>query len=243
VSNVELVEELMVEDLNLIETIVPIPIEDLKKSFVDKSIVYAIDYANSRLKGKAFLAYISNLNVNVRLRLEDGDEKNELISEYLKLPLVVNILELELHVIELLLTMKALVPSNEVKAKIIADNSEILDKWMTVLDSLIIYPFQTIMDGKGPIDREDFQKALEEYPIDNTDSPVGINFVNLLKHHDFFVYYQRIDLGNVRYFKSYFTENLFKGATLYSYWANVNNTLYLGTIAIVDEALKDLEES
>ena len=48
---------------NVIKTIAPIAIEDLKKYFLDKSITYNIDYTNSKIKGTKLLTYISNLDI------------------------------------------------------------------------------------------------------------------------------------------------------------------------------------
>ena len=72
--------------MNIIETIVPISIDNLKKYFTDKNTSFIIDYNNSSLKGNKFLTYISNLDVPCDVILDDSLECQELIKANLPLP-------------------------------------------------------------------------------------------------------------------------------------------------------------
>ncbi|WP_206165444.1 hypothetical protein, partial [Citrobacter braakii] len=54
----------------MIETIVPIPLDQLKLYFPDKNTKFLLDYANSSLKGDKFLTYISNLDVPADVKVD-----------------------------------------------------------------------------------------------------------------------------------------------------------------------------
>ncbi len=77
--------------MNVIETIVPIPLENLKKFFTDKDTFYLIDYEKSELKGKKFLTYLSNLDLPTDIKNPDL----ELVKEYLHSISLLNISSLE----------------------------------------------------------------------------------------------------------------------------------------------------
>jgi hypothetical protein len=84
--------------MNIIETIAPISIENLKKHFTDKEVFYLIDYKNSELKGKKLLTYLSNLDLPADIKEPDL----ELVKEYLHSVTLVNIESLENIIIDIL---------------------------------------------------------------------------------------------------------------------------------------------
>ena len=89
--------------MNIIETIVPISIDNLKKYFTDKNTTFIIDYNKSSLKGNKFLTYISNLDVPCDVILDDSLECQELIKDYMHFSLLCTIPSLEKKVIKILL--------------------------------------------------------------------------------------------------------------------------------------------
>jgi len=212
--------------MNIIETIVPISIENLKKWFTDKETLYLINYKNSTLKGKQFLTYLSNLDLPADIKNPDLD----LIKEYLNCISLVNINSLENIVINILLEYKGLVKENDYK-DFIEENKEIISKWSDKLDSLVLFNMYAIKSEK-------FSNYVKTFPHDNSTDLTGINFISLLKHERFYLFYSKLN-NNIKFYSHYFNDYMFKGSNLYSFWSNSNNPLFLLTLAIVEGKSKE----
>lgn len=211
----------------VINTIAPIAIEDLKKYFVDKSITYVIDYTNSKLKGTKLLTYISNLDIPCDISFTDKHEQEELLKEYLNSSVLCSIPSLEILTINLLLEYKEIdIEDNSILYKnFIEDNLEIVRKWESKLDSLTLYNMYSV----NSTEMQEFAKG---FPEDDTEELTGINFLSLLKHEPFYIYYSKIKESNLKFYTKYFNEYMFRGKNLYSYWATENNPLFLITFGI-----------
>ncbi len=210
--------------MNVIETTAPIKIEDLKKYFLDKNTFYLIDYANSDIKGKKLLTYLSNLDVPCDIKIDtQSNEARELLKEYLDFPLLVTIPILEKETIRLLLQCKSV--NDFGFSEFIKENYETLDKWIQVLDSLIYFNTYCINEPEYKTQIENSEKFDEDFQI-------GINFASLLKYDDFYDFYTSVNPKNFKYHKMYFNDYLFKGKNLFSFWANTNNPIYIITWAV-----------
>jgi hypothetical protein len=207
--------------MKIIETTVPISIENLKKYFTDKEIFYIIDYQSSNIKGKKFLTYLSNLDLPVDLKNAD----NELLVDYLNGISLVNINFLENIVIDILLEYKNISKENRYK-NFIEENEEIISKWSNKLDSLIVFNMYTIKSNY-------FENYVKNFPEDNTTDLTGINFVSLLKHERFYLFFNKIN-NDLKFYTQYFNEYMFKGHNLYSFWSNISNPLFLLTLGIAE---------
>ena len=214
---------------NVIKTIAPIAIEDLKKYFVDKSIIYNIDYTNSKIKGTKLLTYISNLDIPCDITFNDKNEKEELLKEYLNSSVLCSIPSLEIQTIKLLLEYKEIgIEINPILYKnFIEDNLEIIKKWEGILDSLTLFNMYIV-------NSPEMQEFVKGFPEDNTDDLTGINFLSLLKHENFFMFYNKIDQSNLKFYSTYFNNYMFKAKNLFFYWANENNPLFLLTWGIAN---------
>lgn len=206
--------------MNIVETKLPIPIEDLKKYFQDKETYFVVDLKNSELPNDKIFTYLSNLNVPCDIINPNFD----LLKEYFITKSLVDIPTLEKLAINVLFTFKGLQQVEEHK-EFINNNQEILSKWESVLDSLVLYNVYTLQ-------LEETSAHVESYPLDDTDDITGINFLGLLKHEDFFYYYNGAKQENVKFYKKYFNDYMFKGNNLFTYWANENNPMFLLTDAI-----------
>ena len=206
--------------MNIVETKLPIPIEDLKKYFQDKETYFVVDLKNSELPNDKIFTYLSNLNVPCDIINPNFD----LLKEYFITKSLVDIPTLEKLAINVLFTFKGLQQVEEHK-EFINNNKEILSKWESVLDSLVLYNVYTLQ-------LEETSAHVESYPLDDTDDITGINFLGLLKHEDFFYYYNGAKQENVKFYKKYFNDYMFKGNNLFTYWANENNPMFLLTDAI-----------
>ena len=115
--------------------------------------------------------------------------------------------------------------SNAQLTKFVEENKEIIDRWSKVLDSLTLYNMQTV-------NVPDFRDFVESHPTDATDDLTGINFVQLLKYEQFYVFYGKINREWLTNYTSYFNEYMFKGKNLYNYWGNINNPMHVLTATI-----------
>lgn len=215
--------------MNLLKTTAPIAIEDLKKYFEDKTVVFDIVYKDSQLKGEKLLVYISNLDIPCTITFEDDDELFSLVDEYLKFNMIVNLPILENVTTELLLQLKGINPV--INQKHIDDRKEQLLKWAEKLESMPLFNFYSI-------DLDEFKEFVKAHPEDNTDSLEGVNFVKLFANDRFFEFYSGDPMFAPKYYSTYFNEYMFKGTNLYSYWANENNPMFLLTWGVASGNLR-----
>lgn len=208
--------------MNIVETVAPVPIDDLKKYFADKETFYLIDYTNSQLKGSKLLTYLSNLEIPCDIKFNSFDEVKELLKEYLTFTMIVDIPSLESIMINVLAEHRFGAKQYE---SFIKENIEAIEKWSSKIDSCTLYNMYMI---------DEFKPFVENYELNETNSTEGINFVSLLKHPECYVLYESINENNLKFYKSYFTEYMFKGKNLYSFWANNNNPMFLLTFGIAE---------
>lgn len=214
------------DNMNIIQTPAPIAIENLKKYFEDKNTFYKINYADSKLKGSKLLTYLSNLDLPCDIDIDTTSaEFKELLLDYLHHPLVVNIPILELSTIGLLHEFKGL--DNFGHSSFIEQNIEIIRSWTSKLDSLSLYNMYVI-------NLPEFKDFVMAHPINEDNTTVGINFVSLLKHEYFYKFFEVIDQSKLQVYKAYYDQNMFKGNSLYSFWANENNPMFIITKAIAE---------
>ena len=136
--------------------------------------------------------------------------------------------------INLLLEYKEIYIENLIPYKnFITDNLEIIKQWESKLDSLTLYNMYIV-------NSPEMQEFAKGFPEDDTEDLTGINFLSILKHQDFFIYYGKIKESNLKFYTKYFNEYMFKGKKLYSYWATENNPLFLISFGI-SEGLQFIE--
>ncbi len=210
--------------MNILNVSAPIAIEDLKKYFTDKTTFYKINYAESKLRGSKLITYLSNLDLPADIDLNVSNEEiYELIKDYMNSPMLVNIDSLEFAVMSVLEEAKGL--NKYGHESFIKQNQELVDKWISKLDSLTIY-------NMFIINAEETKQFAESFPLDETQDIIGVNFISLLKHPEFYSLYRKIDQSKLKFYKNYFNEYMFKGKNMYSFWATENNPLFLLTFGI-----------
>jgi hypothetical protein len=212
------------DNMNVINTAAPIAIEDLKKYFTDKTSFYVIDYKESKLKGSKLITYLSNLDLPCDIDINvSGEEFYSLVQEYMISPMLVNIRSLEFAAMDVIQEAKGI--SDNGHKEFIDQNKDLVDSWISKLDSLTLYNMYMI-------NSEETKKFAQSFPKEETDSVVGVNFVSLLKHPEFYSLYQKIEEDKLKFYEKYFNEYMFKGRNMYSFWANENNPLFLLTFGI-----------
>jgi hypothetical protein len=212
--------------MNAITVTAPISIDELKKYFSNKETSYLIDYQNSKLRADKLLTYLGNLDLPADIDLTAIDQSlaEELMLSYFKLPVIVNVPSVERLAIYIIAEAKGIVDTT-VYSDFISANREILDSWISKIDSLTLYNMYIL-------NSEEIKVFVRSHPEDATDDVAGINFVSLLKHDIFYTLYQKIEKHNLKYYSRYFDEYMFKGKNLYSFWANEFNPMFLLTYGI-----------
>lgn len=215
-----------------VQTPAPISIEDLKLYFEDKETFYNINYTTSSIKGDKLLVYISNLDIPCDIITNSEDETIEILEAYLNSSFLVNLPSLESKVISLLLQHKEIIPVEDIE--ILDQVKDKLDSWTEKLESLPLFNMYSVNDKtmKGWV--------VNEHKTDDTQELTGVNFVSLLKHESFYLFYEKF-MFEPKYYSAYFNEYMFKGNNLYSFWANKNNPMFLLTHAIATGQI-DLEK-
>jgi hypothetical protein len=224
--------------MNIIHTSAPIAIQDLKKFFIDKSISYIIDYDTSTLKGQKLLTYLGNLDIPCNVTFDPENNTHlELFKSYLETSFLVKVNSLERAAIVCLLEYKGLTDS-KIYIDFIQNNLDLIKSWESRLDSLTLY-------NMWCIDSQEFKDWVITHPEDTSDNSKYANFVNLLKHEDFYDYYQSINTDSLRYYSKLFNDYCFKGENLYAHWAVDENPLFLLTWGIASGNVehKDVEEA
>jgi hypothetical protein len=217
-----------------ITTTAPISLENLKKYYADKSTSYLIDYENSTLKEQKLLVYLSNLDLNCDVLINEFDDSFfSLLKAYFTSTSLVKVNFLESCAIDVLMINKGLVKS-DIYTQFIADNQDIINEWSDRLDSCAVF-------NTYAIDDEATKNEALSYPIDDTDSVVGINWVSLLKNAKLNVFYSKVDQTKLKFYSKYFNDYMFKGQNLYSFWANENNMMFVLTWGILNGTADPVE--
>lgn len=220
--------------MNIIETTAPISIENLQKYFTDKDIKFLIDYENSKLQGSKLLTYLSNIDIPCDIKIDlESDNFYLLLKEYFNSMFIVNIPELENATLKVLFLYKNLITGNisNKMSNFINENLSIIKLWTNILDSLVLYNVYIIED-------ENLKEHVKSFPKNEESEIVGINFINLLKYEVFYIFYQKINQSNLKYYDRYFNDYIFKGKNLYEYWANENNPLFLMSFAYAEKIIE-----
>jgi hypothetical protein len=222
----------MNEHENIIETIVPISIDNLKKYFENKNIKFLIDYDNSNLKDEKFLTYVSNLDIPCVIKFDRKNESHkELIKLYMNSKILVNLPVLEVEVLEICLQAFGYDTKVDDESysyhSFIEENDKTINEWLNILRSMSLYNFYTLTDN---------EKLKDEFILKQekkNSEGFGINFVHLLKYEECSLLFTRKS-GDEKlyYYEDIFNDYMFNGKNLFHYWQNENNNLFLLTWAV-----------
>lgn len=216
--------------MKTINTTAPIKIELLREYFKDRDSSYIIDVDNSSLKGSKLLTYFSNLDIPCDISENiSSTALTELLKDYLHSTSLCSIGFLEETTIDLLLAKKGIIEAGP-WSSFIDENQDIIDLWIQRLDSLLVFNTFTL----------NFDLAKEEaknFPHDDSDSLEGINWVSLLKHEKFFLFFGEVSAENLKFYTKYFEHYMFRGKNLFSFWANRNNPMYLLSLGAMSGAV------
>lgn len=208
------------DNMQIIETTAPISIDNLKKYFIDKDVMFLVDYTNSQLKGQKLLTYVSNLDIPCDIMFDTVNTAHlDLLKEYFHSGSIVNLKSLELAAIECLLEYKGIIDTNNFKT-FISENLEIIQAWVSRLDSLVVYNMYSI-------DHNEFKEWATGFQEDTADTSTAVNFISILKYSHFYIYFGKIDDSGLRFYSTLFKDYCFKGKNIFQYWAHEDNPMFL----------------
>jgi hypothetical protein len=215
--------------MKYIDTIAPIPIDSIKEYFKDKSVMFLIDYENSKLENKVFLTYLSNLDIPCDLKLDSlsSEKKLALLEAYLDIKNITNIPALNIMMAQVILHMigtnpltlfKTLSLTTEECNAFIEKNGLAIEKWLVFLDSTMVFLIYSYKDLNEKI------KVQENFPTIDDENFVGLNVINLLKIPAFLeLYFAANKPVALYYFKQHFETYMFKGKSFFEYYNNESN--------------------
>ena len=219
--------------MNYIKTKAPVPIEQIKEYFKDKSTFFLIDYLESKIQGKVLLVYLSNLDIPSDLLISKSvtkEQKFELLEAYFESKSVSNISYLNVAAAQILLQATNINPDCIIKNKPISDeeceefidsHEHVIAKWINFLDSTMIFLLKSFTD----LD----EKVEVKKNFENIDDGhyVGLNVINLLQMPGFLELYFSSERPLIlNYFVQQFETHMFKGKSLYQYYFNDFNMFF-----------------
>lgn len=219
---------------NEIHTTVPIPVDKLREIIGDNDVKVIVDLSNSSVKPLQALIYLSNLELNVDVVFNDED-KLTMLDAYLRLPTLLKCEALETLALSLILHLKGTVTADFVDLEWAEERRELITKWASLIDSTLIYMTNIVED-------DDMKTAMDEYPADETNDMIGVNFVHLFTHPLFPLVFESIDQSLIRNYTKYFNDYMYKGHNLYHYWAVPENDVHVMFMALVDDEVATDEE-
>lgn len=214
--------------------LVPIPTESLKEYFVNKEIIFMVDYAASRFKGMTFLTYLSNLGVPTDVIFTKDFDKAmyfELMQAYMSQRMTTYSENLCTHLAQLLLLAKG-VPYEKIPYKteidaetiyeFLVENQELVIRWLHFLDSTLV-----LFTSSIPKLKQEFLP--ENLPVIEDKEFVGHNVVWLYNLPAFMSTYFGIPEAPIHlsYFKHQFEDYMFANRRLIEYAHGKNNVIGL----------------
>lgn len=220
--------DLVPSNPNEVLVTIPIPPAILRRKFTEPDLLFVIDYDNSKFKGKMMITYLSNLNINCKLQLNNHENTLELLSQYLRITTLVSIGDMEGLAMNMVLAYCGKphrLPFDP--AEFIAANDDILTVWKRRLFQLPLFAMHVL---------KKFEDYLEQFPEDDDDGMYGINYVHLIKHEDFAVLMEGYTDDMLTKNTTLFNEYLFAGKNLFHYFSVQSNPLFMGVLSLQDEA-------
>jgi len=217
----------------IIETTAPISMENLQLAMTDPEIAIIIDYANSTLRGKQLLTYLSNLALpfDVKITSEvSKDERFELVREYMSMNGLLGAPSLVLTVGSILTALKGnddfykglrnpVLNADEI-IEFIKENQKMVSKWKIVMDSMIVYAMKA---------SKKFQDAFGDpklkYENIDDETAIGKNFVHLFDVAIFMEEFFKVPGNKFYYFTKQFEDYMFAQQNLFYYFMKPSNPL------------------
>lgn len=258
---------MIIEDKITVATPVPLAMEQIRNLYENRDkIHFLLDYDKSELKNEGFLFYVGNLeipgDVNLNIKTED---KLSLLREYMQLPNLIQLNTLNLATMQVVLRRKGFDMTgmfdvvalfDEEIDRFISENEELVDRWVTFLDSMYVYALFSVYlsDQAAAIETEITDGIMRELvqanpikqmvPEKMDPSYISPNFVHLIRTPSFFESYfsTELNLDEMYFFTYQFTEYCFKGSNLYSYFTGYENWLLAAVTVLLGRTENEEQE-
>ncbi len=253
-EEIEQVEEIEPVEREIRRVVAPLTMDQIKEFFINKNLLFVIDYAKSSVKGKVFLTYISNLDLPAEVDFADTsvEERMELLKDFMESRNINETKGLTLLTAAVLLHNKGvnierdIVPFvplslDEMKA-FAAKNPALMERWYTFLDSMMLFAMYSVQlvettDDGSQVAIPAFETAFPGFfdKYEKIDDPlyIGSNVVNLFRIPLFLELYFSIPAPTPgKYFKQQFTEYMFKGKRLIHYFDVPENSFFSFLVAL-----------
>ena len=182
------------EELRRVVT-APIPASSLREHFVNKDVLFVIDYKNSTLKGMRLLTYLANLKmpVDIQWDLDNYAEYSELLKAYFEQRGVVDCHSLAALASEVVMHFSRVrreectfisPVSEEFIQRFCEENMNEVAMWCAFLSSMVVYIGKKLRPGMIT----DFTDVVEIAAPD----AIGHNVVNLLTVPNFLTNFLRL---------------------------------------------------
>ena len=228
---------------------IPFDSEVLKSIITGEVKSPTVDYANSKIKGKNFITYFSNLkyeNLIVDFSEVGLEEKFELVAEYIKHNSTCNMQQLEATVLKCLFVNRkydlTLVDKSEDDKpfldKSVLSNEEV--KQFVEQNTTLVKELSEILDGVLLLAIKNLNAYNEEFGnfvtnnIVTEKQQVGKTFVNILLNETFnYHYYSSLPkFDDIKYFDYYFDRPIYSGKTL-TYFLSAEKCLLFPILKLV----------
>jgi hypothetical protein len=213
---------------------IPFDSETLKNIITGNIKSPAIDYVNSKLKGKNFITYLGNLkyeNLDIDFSNVTFEERCELLSEFIKHNSTCHIEQLESTLIKSLffykgydlslvdnceddkLILQKCILTNQEIQEFVRNNKDLIKQLAELLDGVLLYAIKNLNFYKE--EHGDFVTT----NIIQEKQDIGKTFVNLFDNPTFNCHYYGSlpNYTELKYFDYYFDRPIYSGKTLINY--------------------------
>ena len=214
-----------------IKAIAPLSLEQLKQSLANKELAFEFDALNSKIKGRALINYMCNLEPTVDIDHIplDYETRAELLLTWMVTRQIKYIKSFVYEVAEICVydAIGHYVPllekqyfSLEEKKRFIADNKAVIDEWTCFIRSMSRYlSYALVGDSVHDLSQH------ENVCVDDGNI-IGTNVVNLLFLPDFVSQFIAIDQRPSKFYVQQFTKPVFRGRPLLDWFKQAGNSLY-----------------
>lgn len=229
----------VIEKENVRRVVAPFPVDAIKEFFENKKLFFVVNYKDSKIKGNMFLTYLSNLDLPFEVDFTNAsiEERFEIIKNYMETKTIHQSDTLRLTVADILVTFRGNkdglnlhnpILNESEKQDFIAANLELIKKWDLFISSTMVYMIKAFPDLNEILKVDTIYKVMDDINY------IGLNVVNLFGIPSFSEIFFAEKLNpELYYFKPQFEEYMFKGQSLYHYFACEENTLFLTLSALI----------
>lgn len=216
--------------MNYTQTTAPIPIDQIKQYFNDKTTFFLVNYQHSKIQGKVLLVYLANLDIPSDLSISEDvtkEQKFELLEAYFDIKSVSNVPYLNTAAAQIVLHATGVsyehlirnAPLTETECEeFITTHEQLVAKWVHFVDSTMIFLL------RGFTDLDERVHVKENFTNIDDGMYVGLNVVNLFQIPGFLeLYFSTNRPLNLSYFVQQFETHMFKGKSLFDCYFNEYN--------------------